>query len=67
MVDPFESTEVPILVTRGGALVAFSPFDEFVSVTVTGVEKVEDGGSVMGLLESVTAAEAARVADVECF
>jgi hypothetical protein len=40
--DPFESVEILTLVRKGGAVVALSPFDEFMSVIDTGVEKVEN-------------------------
>ena len=43
MVDPSEFVEVPTLVRKRGTVVALSPFDEFMSVTATGVEKVENG------------------------
>lgn len=43
MLDPSEFVEVPTLVRKRGTVVALSPFDEFMSVTATGVEKVENG------------------------
>jgi len=60
MVDPSEFVEIPTLVRRG-AVVENSPFDEFMSVTDTGVEKV-DVGSALG---SVTATEVACAGDLE--
>lgn len=43
ILDPFESVEVPTLVTRGGTVTTFEPPAEFVRVTDTGIEKVENG------------------------
>jgi hypothetical protein len=66
MVDPFKFVEVPTLVTRGGAVVAFSPFDEFVSVTDTGVEKVENGWSLRVLVDIGATSALVAAEEVAC-
>jgi len=48
IVDPAELVEVP---RRRGTVVALSPFDGFMSVADTGVENVENGRSVMVLID----------------